>query len=244
MRLLMIDDEQTSFEILKATVDWKDFDIVPEYADSAEEAMEKIKEEIPDIVLTDIMMPGIDGFELIEWIKTNSYNCEIIILTAYGTFEYARKALDFGVIGYLLKPIREAELKELLNKAIYNITHNARQTSHSDSAGYSLPVRLACEYIGKNFQENINLNKISNYVSLSKNYFCNIFKKEVGITIWDYLIRIRMEEAKRMLLETEQKTYDISEKTGYDDPSYFGRLFKKYTGFTPTEYRDNNRKEK
>ena len=244
MRLLMIDDERTSFEILKATVDWKAFDIVPEYVESAAQAMDKIKQDLPDIILTDIMMPGMDGFELIEWIKANSYNCEILILTAYGTFEYARKALDFGVTGFLLKPINETELKELLNKAIYNISHNTRQAGHSDSAGYSLPVRLACEYIEKNFQENINLNKISNYVSLSKNYFCNIFKKEVGITIWDYLIRIRMEEARRMLLETDLKTYDISEKTGYDDPSYFGRLFKKYTGFTPTEYRESSRKEK
>ncbi|MBR4376803.1 MAG: response regulator [Spirochaetia bacterium] len=241
MRLLMIDDEQTSFEIVKATIDWKSLDIVPEYAESAADAMEKIKEEIPDIVLTDIMMPGMDGFELIEWIKTNSYNCEIIILTAYGTFEYARKALDFGVTGYLLKPLNEAELKELINKAIYNISQNSRQAGHLNSVNYSLPVRLACEYIDKNYQEDINLNKISNYVSLSKNYFCNIFKKETGMTIWDYLIRIRMEEAKKMLLETEQKTYEISERVGYDDPSYFGRLFKKYTGFTPIEFRDSSR---
>jgi len=241
MRLLMIDDEPTSFEIVKATIDWKSFDIVPEYAESAAEAMDKIKQEMPDIVLTDIMMPGIDGFELIEWIKTNSYNCEIIILTAYGTFEYARKALDFGVTGYLLKPINEAELKDLLNKAIININQNLKQAEHGDSVNYTLPVRLACEYIEKNFQEDINLNKISNYVSLSKNYFCNIFKKETGVTIWDYLIRIRMEEAKKMLLETEQKAYDVSEKVGYDDPSYFGRLFKKYTGFTPIEFRDSRR---
>ena len=241
MRLLMIDDEQTSFEIVKATVDWKSFDIVPEYAESAAEAMEKIKQEMPDIVLTDIMMPGIDGFELIEWIKTNSYNCEIIILTAYGTFEYARKALDFGVTGYLLKPINEAELKDLINKAIYNINQNSKQPDHINAVNYSLPVRLACEYIEKNFQENINLNKISNYVSLSKNYFCNIFKKETGITIWDYLIKIRMEEAKRMLLDTGLKTYEVSERVGYDDPSYFGRLFKKYTGFTPIEFRDSSR---
>ena len=237
----MIDDEQTSFEIVKATIDWKSLDIVPEYAESAADAMEKIKEEIPDIVLTDIMMPGMDGFELIEWIKTNSYNCEIIILTAYGTFEYARKALDFGVTGYLLKPLNEAELKELINKAIYNINQNSRQAGHVNAVNYSLPVRLACEYIDKNYQEDINLNKISNYVSLSKNYFCNIFKKETGMTIWDYLIRIRMEEAKKMLLETEQKTYEISERVGYDDPSYFGRLFKKYTGFTPIEFRDSSR---
>ena len=241
MRLLIIDDEQTSFEIVKATVDWKSFDIVPEYAESAEEAMGKIKQEMPDIVLTDIMMPGIDGFELIEWIKANSYNCEIIILTAYGTFEYARKALDFGVTGYLLKPINEVELKDLINKAIYNISQNSKQPDHITAVNYSLPVRLACEYIEKNYQENINLNKISNYVSLSKNYFCNIFKKETGITIWDYLIKIRMEEAKRMLLDTGLKTYEVSERVGYDDPSYFGRLFKKYTGFTPIEFRDSSK---
>lgn len=241
MRLLMIDDEQTSFEIVKATIDWASMGISLEYAESANEAMEMIKADIPDIILTDIMMPGMDGFELIEWIKANSYNCEVIILTAYGTFEYARKALDYGVTGYLLKPINETELKELINKAIYNISQNSKQADHINVVNYSLPVRLACEYIEKNFQENINLNKISNYVSLSKNYFCNIFKKETGITIWDYLIRIRMEEAKRMLLETEQKTYEISEKVGYDDPSYFGRLFKKYTGFTPMEFRESSR---
>ena len=235
----MIDDEQTSFEIVKATIDWASMGISLEYAESAHQAMDMIKSDIPDIILTDIMMPGMDGFELIEWIKANSYNCEVIILTAYGTFEYARKALDYGVTGYLLKPINEAELKELINKAIYNISQNSKQADHINAVNYSLPVRLACEYIEKNFQENINLNKISNYVSLSKNYFCNIFKKETGITIWDYLIRIRMEEAKRMLLETEQKTYEISERVGYDDPSYFGRLFKKYTGFTPMEFRES-----
>ena len=237
----MIDDEQTSFEIVKATIDWASMGISLKYAESAHQAMDMIKSDIPDIILTDIMMPGMDGFELIEWIKANSYNCEVIILTAYGTFEYARKALDYGVTGYLLKPINEAELKELINKAIYNISQNSKQADHINAVNYSLPVRLACEYIEKNFQENINLNKISNYVSLSKNYFCNIFKKETGITIWDYLIRIRMEEAKRMLLETEQKTYEISENVGYDDPSYFGRLFKKYTGFTPIEFRDSSR---
>ena len=237
----MIDDEQTSFEIVKATIDWASMGISLEYAESAHQAMDMIKADIPDIILTDIMMPGMDGFELIEWIKANSYNCEVIILTAYGTFEYARKALDYGVTGYLLKPINETELKELINKAVYNLNQNSKQADHINAVNYSLPVRLACEYIEKNFQENINLNKISNYVSLSKNYFCNIFKKETGITIWDYLIRIRMEEAKRMLLETEQKTYEISEKVGYDDPSYFGRLFKKYTGFTPIEFRDSSR---
>ena len=237
----MIDDEQTSFEIVKATIDWASMGISLEYAESAHQAMDMIKSDIPDIILTDIMMPGMDGFELIEWIKANSYNCEVIILTAYGTFEYARKALDYGVTGYLLKPINEAEFKELINKAIYNINQNSRQAGHVNAVNYSLPVRLACEYIEKNYQEDINLNKISNYVSLSKNYFCNIFKKETGITIWDYLIRIRMEEAKKMLLETEQKTYEISELVGYDDPSYFGRLFKKYTGFTPIEFRDSSR---
>ena len=241
MRLLMIDDEQTSFEIVKATIDWESMGVSLEYAESAYQAMDMIKADMPDIILTDIMMPGMDGFKIIEWIKANSYNCEIIILTAYGTFEYARKALDFGVTGYLLKPINEAELKELLNKAIYNIKQNVGLTDHINSVNYSLPVRLACEYLEKNYQENINLNKISNYVSLSKNYFCNIFKKETGITIWDYLIRIRMEEAKRMLLDTDQKTYEISERVGYDDPSYFGRLFKKYTGFTPIEFRVNKR---
>ena len=241
MRLLMIDDEQTSFEIVKATIDWESMGVSLEYAESAYQAMDMIKADMPDIILTDIMMPGMDGFKIIEWIKANSYNCEIIILTAYGTFEYARKALDFGVTGYLLKPINEAELKDLLNKAIYNINQNSKQADHINSVNYSLPVRLACEYLEKNYQENINLNKISNYVSLSKNYFCNIFKKETGITIWDYLIRIRMEEAKRMLLDTDQKTYEISERVGYDDPSYFGRLFKKYTGFTPIEFRVNKR---
>ena len=68
----MIDDEQTSFEIVKATIDWASMGISLEYAESAHQAMDMIKADIPDIILTDIMMPGMDGFELIEWIKANS----------------------------------------------------------------------------------------------------------------------------------------------------------------------------
>lgn len=93
------------------------------------------------------------------------------------------------------------------------------------------------DYIYEHRTENITLNDIASSVYMSTNYICGIFKKECGQTIHDYLLKIKMTEAKRMLRETAQKVFEISDALGYETSHYFSYCFKRYTGKTPYQYR-------
>ncbi|MDO4521570.1 MAG: response regulator [Eubacteriales bacterium] len=95
------------------------------------------------------------------------------------------------------------------------------------------------EYIGKNYSnETLSVKDISDHVFLSTSYVCTFFKNETGQTLNQYLTEYRMEKAKALLADPRYKITDISSRVGYSDGNYFGKSFKKYTGLTPSEYRE------
>ncbi|WP_312641027.1 response regulator [Hydrogenoanaerobacterium sp.] len=102
---------------------------------------------------------------------------------------------------------------------------------------YSELVEEGMEYLKKNFDRNISLEEICNTLGVSKNYFCYLFKKETGKNLWAYLTDIRLLRAKELLSTTQDKTYTIAYQVGYDNPSYFSKIFKKNIGCSPNEYR-------
>lgn len=93
------------------------------------------------------------------------------------------------------------------------------------------------EIIHKRYHENITIGDIADEVYLTSTYICLIFKEETGETINDFLTKVRVEKAKELLKDARNKAYDICYAVGYADPSYFSKLFKKYTGVSPSEYR-------
>lgn len=105
---------------------------------------------------------------------------------------------------------------------------------------YSPAIEKCLKILAKEYNKNITLDDITREVAVSKNYFCWLFKKETGKSIWNYLTKIRLNEAKKLLLETDMKTYEIAFKVGYDNPSYFSKIFKKLEKLTPNEYREKN----
>ena len=104
-------------------------------------------------------------------------------------------------------------------------------------------VMEAKKYINHAYFNEISLNDVADYVGLSAAYFSRIFKSETGEKFVDYLVKIRMEKAKKLFEMSKYKTYEISEIVGYKKSKYFGKLFKNYTGYTPTEYRSMLRKK-
>ena len=98
-------------------------------------------------------------------------------------------------------------------------------------------IALAKKYIESNYDKEICLDDVSRHVDLSTAYFSRLFKQQTGENFIDYLIKIRMEMGKTLLHETTLKTYQVGEKVGYNNTKYFCKLFKNYTGYTPTEYR-------
>ena len=102
---------------------------------------------------------------------------------------------------------------------------------------------LIKDYISKNYMnETLSVKDISSHVFLSTSYVCTFFKSETGQTLNQYITEYRMEKAKQLLKDARFKITDISSRVGYSDGNYFGKSFKKYSGLSPSEYREQNLK--
>lgn len=99
-------------------------------------------------------------------------------------------------------------------------------------------VAKAIQYIDQNYDQDLSLQVLSQYVHLSKNYFSNLFKRETGEGVIDYITKVRLDHAKALLRNTDLKSSEISVLVGISDSKYFSKLFKKMTGVTPSEYRE------
>lgn len=117
LKLLIVEDEYIAREALKRTVDWTSAGVeLVGAAEEGTEAIEMIHAYQPDIVLTDVKMLGMDGLELSRWINDHKPHIKVVILSAFSDFEYAQKALKYGVVDYLVKPLDEAALFDLINR--------------------------------------------------------------------------------------------------------------------------------
>ena len=96
-------------------------------------------------------------------------------------------------------------------------------------------------YIQKNFEHNISLHDIARHVSMNDSYLSALFSKKTGISITEYITSLRLAKAKNLLRHSDQRIYQIALECGYTDESYFGKVFKKYEGCTPHEYRNPER---
>ena len=98
-------------------------------------------------------------------------------------------------------------------------------------------IKKAISYISKNFSGNLTLEEVADQVHLNPAYFSSIFKQSTGSSFKEYLNMVRIEESKRLLANTDYTIIDIAIASGFEDQSYFSRVFKKYTGLTPRQYR-------
>lgn len=98
-------------------------------------------------------------------------------------------------------------------------------------------IRRAITFISKNYASKITLNDVASYVHLNPSYFSTIFKHSCGSSFKEYLNMVRVEESKRLLANTDYSVIDIAIATGFEDQSYFSKVFKKYTGLTPKQFR-------
>jgi len=101
-------------------------------------------------------------------------------------------------------------------------------------------INLAKQFIQQNFHLDLNLDMIANYVSMNYAYFSVLFKRLEGISLIDYIINIRINKAMEYLRDPQYKVYEVADMIGFNDEKYFSKVFKKKTGISPKEYRDNS----
>lgn len=196
--------------------------------------------------------------ELINCLKSNSLKFGVLSKTNYirseknimisGITLAARSAVSGGLkkeIAYPLSDLYIQKLERLDNSEdISQLIYNAfidftERVNKNNKFQYSKPINLCIDYINVHFYEDIRLNKLGQLIGLNQNYLSNLFKKEVGITITDYIHNIKVEEAKYLLTYTNLEICEISNSLNFHDQSHFSKIFKKKTKVTPNHYRNS-----
>lgn len=432
MKVLLVDDEIFTIRMLQSVISWSEMGLeLMGYAQNGEDAYSMVLEETPDIIISDVRMPGMDGLEFLRKVYAFNPGIKTILMSAYADFSYVKEGLKLGCSDYILKPVDETELEHSLRKVIYTIQgekeqekvvaksvkqldnmnlyrymktgygknkilkleqetglkeycvfmiriNNMTMNEYSSAAnielfqegyysrilekiaagccerayvfdyeencwtlllggitepdretvakrlaeelkrelgfsvnicfsvfghgleelpglydevqnlikysfyigdeeilGYdyncsreelsevraigmlrdmeravknenteaaeSKPVKDSIELIEKNYNQNLSLEDICAQAHVSKTYFCYLFKREMGMSVWNYLTVVRLQRAKELLERTQLRSYEIAFQVGYDNPSYFSKVFKKYENMTPNEYRESRR---
>jgi two-component system response regulator YesN len=214
------------------------------------DALEKLGKFKPDLLITDIQMPEMNGLELIKEVQDRGLCKRFIILTGYDETMYLRQAIRYRVIDYLLKPINKIELYDALANISLELLTKPNEIENSlrvpDSMvpdlrniHLSKNVRVIIQYIEKHYMKDLSLEQIAEHVFLHPNYISSLFRKETGLTFINYLHLFRIKNAKELMIkDTEVSFHRISEQVGYENVRHFFNVFKKYSGVTPGEYRD------
>lgn len=238
------DDEPWVLVTLKNLVDWNALGfIISGEAQDGKLALERIERIRPHLVISDIRMPGMNGLELLEMIREKEWQTEVILISGYSDFEYARKAMRFGCRGYLMKPVDEIEMKDYLERVKLKLDERLKLTGVEDGKGEEafvsekIMVQNMVRYIRENCGSPISLKYISEKFKVSESHISNMIKKNTGKSFSDHLMEYRIQKAQVLLRSTNESIESIAEKVGYPDYFYFLKVYKKATGISPTVYR-------
>ncbi|MCR8634838.1 response regulator transcription factor [Paenibacillus radicis (ex Xue et al. 2023)] len=343
LKAIITDDETIIKKSLKMIIERTNlFEVIGAFT-NGRDALEFMQANPVDLLITDIRMPVMDGLNLISALREMGNKADVIILTGYGEFEYAQRAIRYGVTDYLLKPVvleqlqkmleqiaskrkqqmmlqawrqeslwycrqqgkrlalllrdmdgaaidslldavydyisrnnsehleiyktfyvdfltctrnelveslpdfketlhltftKEGVLEELKGQARRQIGEWMQQIAAVRNHGIALIVKKALVYIQAHiFDEDLSLLSIANELNLSVSYTSECIKEAVGVSFTQYVINVRMEQAKVWLADSSCKMYEVAFKCGYADYAHFTKMFKKHYGYSPKEYR-------
>ncbi|MHA0857239.1 response regulator [Paenibacillus sp. CMAA1364] len=252
LKVMLVDDEAPILNNLKKVIPWADLGMeVMGLARSGKEALEIFEQKAPDIILSDIRMPVMDGLTLIGELRNRGCHAEILLLTGYQEFEYARLAIKYKVREYICKPIHYKELENtlrvigkqvLLNRKLDPLQFVAQiQEREPTESPKKTPLQLMTEaitYIMARLDKDLGIEELADHLGISCSYFSLLFKNHVGCTFVEYLTNQRIEASKHLLKYSEKSVTQIGLDIGYQERRYFTRVFLRHTGMTPSDYRD------
>ncbi|MCC3371965.1 response regulator [Cohnella sp. REN36] len=246
MKILIVEDEAKIRQGIRALVE----QIVPSRlqvteAASGKEAWEWLRrQEEVDLVITDIRMREMNGLELMGLARQSHPSAAFIVISGYDEFAYVREALRYGAADYLLKPIERVELARVLHRIREEA--DSRKGEAPDDAPDDAPgddnerllIRKVKNLVNERLDRELSLSYLAEHVYLHPKYLSDMFKRETGQNLSDYVTERRMHKAKKLLKETALKVPDISQMCGLANHKYFRALFKQHAGCTPNEFRD------
>ncbi|MCI5838937.1 MAG: response regulator [Peptoniphilaceae bacterium] len=245
LKVLIVEDEKLIKEKLVHFPDYESLKMkVVAVANNGKEGMDYIKKLNPDIVISDIKMPLMTGLDMIE--NTLEYDYVAIIISGFNEFDFAKRAIKYGVSDYILKPIDIDELtnslknaKEILEmRKIYreeNYKIDLLNVGKKQKDKNELVEKMIL-YIKDNYEEKISISDLSKILNYSETLLNSRFKEYTSITFNEYLNRYRIKKALEYINSNKFTIEDISYLCGFSSPKYFSKVFKKYMGISPKKY--------
>ena len=210
------------------------FQVVRE-ANNGVAALEEIEEKKPDILFTDIRMPGYNGLELMEQLKKMGLSMTVIFISGYADFEYAQSAIRLGAFDYLLKPIEQDRLNEVLERILSDGGLQGEQEEIEEIN--SSTIKLILNEMRQNYTQNITLTDLAKKYGISISHLSSLIKEELKLPFSEYITSKRIQKAKELLADEKLSVKEIAEQVGYGDYFYFIKVFKKICGVSPSKYR-------
>lgn len=193
----------------------------------------------PEIVILELHDSLSAPFNLQNKLLELHPNLRTIIIDKEESCYHAQKSIRMGAIDYLVHPLIEDDVLNSIHRAIISLNQVSLLPHHDTDflATHNEMISPMIQYIHDNFEKQLTLDILSDFMHLNKNYLSHLFKKEIGMSFIAYLTEYRVSQAKLRLRTTTDTLADIAHQIGYNDPAYFSRIFKKIADLTPNQYR-------
>jgi signal transduction histidine kinase/DNA-binding response OmpR family regulator len=251
--LLIVEDETDVSKFIKSCLS-DNYRIMT--ATNGVEAFEKIYIEQPDLIISDVMMPVMDGFEFTKKLKSDIRTCHIplILLTALSSHEHKIEGLETGADSYIAKPFNKKHLQVRVERLIESrqqlrkhyqqdvITQFVKENKISQLDSSFL--KKCNVIIEKHLTDNeYGVEQMSVEMSLSRVHVYRKIKHLTGLTVSEFIRNIKLKKAAVMLQESGKTISEVAYETGFSSPSYFSKCFKDLYNISPTEFVQNNTSE-
>jgi YesN/AraC family two-component response regulator len=239
-KLIIIDDDVGTSNNLGSYFPWEEhgFCIAEKFYDGVS-AFAYLMQHPVDLIISDIKMPEMNGIELARRLHELKRPELIIFISGYKDFDYAQKAIEYGVSYYCLKPVTYREIKDKL--AAIRTTLDARAGRPgplpSDACLRDVQMNKIKAYIRVNCRD-ASLASVASYMQMNQSYLSRLFREQAGENLSVYLTRIRMQQALALLQRDDYRTInEICAQVGYTNAVSFSKTFRKCFGVSPAAYR-------
>ncbi|NJN56946.1 MAG: response regulator [Leptolyngbyaceae cyanobacterium SL_5_9] len=250
-KILIVEDEAQTREIFARCLNFEGFFVL--VADSGTAGVQLAKSHIPDLVVCDIMMPDMDGYQVLSTLHQNPATAAIpfIFLTAKVTMADLRQGMGLGADDYLTKPCTVEQLLEAIAmrlqrqemlKRWYASDSQLQELTPAHASSHSIfpnapKLNQVFRFIEAHYRQSINLTDVAQAVGYSPAYLTNLVQTRTGRTVKRWIIERRMAQARLLLSTTSQTVSQIAESVGYTDVSYFVRQFRQFHSASPQVWR-------
>lgn len=236
LKIMVADDEKVVLNFFKTLIQREHLPISDFFeADNGLKAVSLALENKPDLIFLDIRMPGMNGLQACASIKAAWPEAEIYIISAYNEFDYAKEAFKAGVRDYLLKPVRPAQVAEIINKKSEEIILN---NPPEEKLKKEVPlISSVSAYVKKNLDKPLTLGEIAKAVFISPSYLSRRFNSLTGQPLCVFIANIRLQVAAELLKDPKFSITDVAHNIGFNSSTYFSTCFRSWSGLSPSQYR-------